>query len=197
MNITSFLIYCIIITFSPGPTHIVTLSTVQNYGIKKAISFCYGASIAFSIILVLSVVLNSILASFIPKAIFIMQIIGTAYILYLAYQIYNRDTISEERKDFSSFKTGFIMQFINPKVILFCITIFPSFIMPYYSTFYELTIFIVIVSSIGSLSFFFWVMFGSLLKSFLVKYQKYTNILLSLFLVYCAIMISGITDFLG
>jgi threonine/homoserine/homoserine lactone efflux protein len=195
MNITSFLIYCIIITFAPGSTHIVTLSTVQNYGVKKAISFCYGASIAFAIIVVLSVVLNSVLASFLPKAIIIIQIIGASYILYLAYQIYNMDNSSSEQKNFGSFKTGFLMQFINPKVILFCITIFPSFIMPYHSSIYELITFAFIVSIIGSLSFFSWVLFGSLLKSFLVRYQKITNIFLSLFLVYCAIMISGITDF--
>ena len=195
MNILSFLIYCIIITFAPGPTHIVTLSTVQNYGVKRAIGFCYGASIAFVIILILSVLLNSLLASFVPKAIFIMQIIGASYILYLAYQIYNMDTSSANKKDFGTFKSGFLMQFINPKVILFCITIFPSFIMPYYSSVYELLIFALVISSIGSISFFAWVVFGSLLKSFLQKHQKISNTLLSLFLVYCAIMISGIMDF--
>ncbi|QKF81835.1 LysE family translocator [Halarcobacter ebronensis] len=195
MNILSFLIYCIIITFTPGPTHIVTLSTVQNYGVKRAVSFCYGASIAFVIILVLSVILNSLLASFIPKAMLVMEIIGASYILYLAYQIYNMDNSSNEKKDFGTFKSGFLMQFINPKVILFCITVFPSFIMPYYSSLFELLIFAIVVASIGSMSFFFWVIFGSLLKSFLKKHKRISNTLLSLFLVYCAIMISGVTEF--
>ncbi|QKJ22123.1 LysE family translocator [Poseidonibacter lekithochrous] len=193
MNILSFLIYCIIITFTPGPTHIVTLSTVQNYGVKRAISFCYGSSIAFTIILVLSVVLNSLLTSFLPKATAIMQIIGAAYILYLAYQIYHMNNIVNNNKNFGTFKSGFLMQFINPKVILFSITIFPSFIMPYYNSLNELLLFAIIISIIGSLSFFFWVIFGNLMKSFLIKNKKASNILLSLFLVYCAIMISGVT----
>lgn len=195
MNITYFIIYCFIITFSPGPTHIVTLSTINNYGVKKALNFCYGSSLAFSIIVILSVLLNSVLATFVPKVIFIIQIIGTAYILYLAYQIYKMNISSTDTKEFASFKTGFVMQFINPKVIIFCITIFPSFIMPYYNSFYELIIFSLIISLIGTLSYFFWVLCGSLLKSFLQKYQKITNIFLSLLLVYCAIMISGIIDF--
>ena len=195
MNLTSFLIYCLIITFAPGPTHIVTLSTVNNYGVKRALSFCYGASIAFAIILIFSVILNSFLASFLPKVIVFMQIIGTSYILYLAYLIFNMDSSTNQKKEFGTFKTGFLMQFINPKVILFCITIFPSFIMPYYSSFYELAIFAFVIGIIGTLSYFSWVLFGSLLKSFLHKYQRVTNILLSLFLVYCAIIISGAMDF--
>jgi len=196
MNIASFIIYCFIITFAPGPTHIVTLSTVQNYGVKKALKFCFGASIAFTIILILSVILNSVLASFIPKVIVLIQVIGTAYIIYLAYKIYNMDNSSNSKKEFGSFKSGFLMQFINPKVILFCVTVFPSFVMPHYSTLFELIIFALIVSIIGTLSYFSWVIFGSLLKTILQKYQRVTNTIMSLFLVYCAIAISGITSIL-
>lgn len=35
MDIASFIIYCFIVTFTPGPTNIVILSTVHNYGSKK------------------------------------------------------------------------------------------------------------------------------------------------------------------
>lgn len=49
MNITSFLIYCFIVTFTPGPTNIVILSTVHNFGTKKAMHYTYGATIAFGL----------------------------------------------------------------------------------------------------------------------------------------------------
>lgn len=39
MNITSFLIYCVIVTFTPGPTNIVILSAAHNYGTKKAMEY--------------------------------------------------------------------------------------------------------------------------------------------------------------
>lgn len=194
MNFTFFLIYCIIITISPGPTNIVILSTVHNYGVKKAVEFCYGATIAFCMLLTLSVLLNSILTLYLPNILIFMQIIGTAYILYLAYKIYKIDNLSNTEKEVGTFKTGFLMQFINPKVILFCITVFPSFIMPYYSSFYELMIFVFVITIIGTIAFFSWVLFGSLLKAFLQKYQKVVNIILSLFLVFCAIIISGIIE---
>lgn len=48
MNITSFFIYCIIVTVTPGPTNIVILSTVNNFGTKKAMEYTYGATIALA-----------------------------------------------------------------------------------------------------------------------------------------------------
>lgn len=103
MNISYFLIYCFIITFSPGPTHIVTLSIVNNYGIKKALNFCYGSALAFCSILILSVLLNSVLSTYLPKVIYIIQISGSIYILYLAYQIYKIDIKIKKNKNISSF----------------------------------------------------------------------------------------------
>ena len=52
MEITSFLIYCMIATFTPGPTNIVILSTVHGFGKKKATEYTYGATIALGILLV-------------------------------------------------------------------------------------------------------------------------------------------------
>lgn len=88
MNITSFLIYCIIITVTPGPTNIIILSTVNNFGTKKAMEYTYGATITFGLLLAISAVLNTVVISVIPKILPIMQIIGSIYIVYLAYPIY-------------------------------------------------------------------------------------------------------------
>ena len=63
MNITSFVIYCIVVTFTPGPTNIVILSTVQGYGIKKAMEYTYGATIAFGALLAISTILNTMLVA--------------------------------------------------------------------------------------------------------------------------------------
>jgi threonine/homoserine/homoserine lactone efflux protein len=68
--------------------------------------------------------------------------------------------------------------------------------MPYYSSIYELLVFAFVITIIGAIAFFSWIIFGKLLKSFLQRYKKSTNIVLSLFLVYCAYMISGIEKFL-
>jgi cysteine/O-acetylserine efflux protein len=194
MNITSFLIYCIIVTFTPGPTNIVILSTVHNFGTKKAIEYTYGATIAFGLLLVISAMLNTLLIAVIPTILPIMQIIGSFYIVYLAYQIYKMDISKSTAKQTTTFMSGFIMQFVNPKVVLFTMTVIPSFVMPYYTALSTLTIFVICITIIGFLAFATWIIFGTIFKEFLQKYQKTVNIIMALFLVYSAIMISGVVE---
>ncbi|MCG3671922.1 LysE family translocator [Aliarcobacter butzleri] len=195
MNLTFFIFYCFVATITPGPNNILILSTVNNHGVQKALKFCYGSILAFGILLVLSVVLNSYLNSLLPNILFVMQIIGSIYMLYLAYLIFNMNGVIKDKKGFATFKVGFFMQFINPKGVVFSLTIFPSFVMPYYSSIDELLLFALGVTFIGAISFFSWVMAGSLLKTFLEKYQRFANIVMSLFLVYCAYAISGIENY--
>ncbi|WP_211746226.1 LysE family transporter [Paenibacillus sp. Marseille-Q4541] len=189
MNITSFLLYCFIVTFTPGPTNIVILSTVQNWGAKKAMEYTYGATIAFGLLLVISATLNSMLITIIPKILIVMQIIGSLYMLYLAYQIYKMDTSKPTINQTATFTSGFIMQFINPKVIMFTMTVIPSFIMPHSFTMSVVIICVMVITLVGFLAFSTWVLFGTIFKEFLQKHKKTVNILMALFLAYAAVMI--------
>ncbi|WP_394870853.1 LysE family translocator [Clostridium butyricum] len=194
MNIISFLIYCIIVTVTPGPTNVVILSTVNNFGTKKAMEYTYGATIAFGLLLAISAMLNTVLITVIPKILPIMQIIGGLYIVYLAYQIYKMDTSKSTVKKTATFMSGFITQFINPKVVIFTMTVIPSFVMPYYTETSTLAIFVACITIIGFIAFIIWVVFGAIFKRFLQKHQKIVNIIMALFLVYSAIMVSGVGE---
>lgn len=189
MNITSFLIYCFIVTFTPGPTNIVILSTVHNLGPKKAMEYTYGATIAFGLLLVISAMLNTMLITIIPKILIVMQIAGSFYMCYLAYQIYKMDPSKSSVNQTGSFMSGFLMQFLNPKVILFTMTVIPSFIIPHYTAMPDVTISVIAITLIGFLAFITWVLFGTIFKEFLQKHVKFVNVVMALFLAYSAIMI--------
>ena len=189
MNITSFLIYCFIVTVTPGPTNIDILSTVNNYGTKRAMQYTYGATIAFGLLLAISAMLNTVLITVIPKILIVMQIIGSIYMLYLAYQIYKMDTSKPTVNQTGTFMSGFLMQFLNPKVVTFTMTVFPSFILPYYTAMPAVTISVIVITLIGFLAFITWVLFGTIFKKFLQKHKKVVNVIMALFLVYAAIMI--------
>ena len=197
MNITSFVIYCIVVTFTPGPTNIVILSTVQGYGIKKAMEYTYGATIAFGALLAISTILNTMLVAVMPKILMLMQMIGTLYILYLAYQVYKMDTSVAAEKQVATVRSGFIMQFVNPKVVLFTMTVIPGFVMPYYTEPYALIMFVAMITAIGFLAFVTWVLFGAIFKELLMKHQRLVNTSMSAFLIYSAIMGSGLVELIG
>jgi len=192
MNIVFFLLYCSLMIITPGPTNIMILTTVHNYGVKKAFEFSIGALFAFFVLLSISVIFNSILMNYLPNIIVVLQIIGAIYMLYLAYQIFKINNTSKKENQFSSFKTGFLMQFVNPKPVLFTLTVFPSFILPYYTSFWHLTLFVLLITIIACVAFLSWILFGKVLKSFLDRYNKLVNNIMAIFLIICAIAISGI-----
>lgn len=189
MSITSFLIYCIIATITPGPTNIVILSTVHRFGMKKAMEYTYGATVGLGLLLVISAMLNTILLAFLPKIIFVMQIIGSLYMLYLAYLIYKMDASKAIANQAASFWSGVMMQFLNPKVVLYSLTVIPAFILPHYSSSSARIYGIVAVTLIGFLAFLTWVLFGAIFKTYLQKHKKIVNICMALSLAYAAIMI--------
>jgi len=189
MDVTSFVIYCFIVTFTPGPSNIVILSMVQHYGAKKALKYTYGASIAFGILLGISAILNSVLITIMPKLLMGMQIIGTVYMLYLAWQIYKMDASETEESKSGTFRTGFLMQFLNPKVVMFTMTVLPTFILPYYAKMSAVLISVIVITMIGLSAFMAWVLFGTIFKQFLQKQKRIANAVMALCLVYAACMI--------
>ncbi|WP_438347792.1 LysE family translocator [Paenibacillus sp. FA6] len=189
MDIASFLIYCFVVTFTPGPTNIAILSTVHNFGTKKAMEYTYGATIAFGLLLIISAILNMMLITIIPKILIVMQIIGSVYMLYLAYQIYKMDTSEPTVNQTATLMSGFLMQFLNPKVVLFTMAVIPGFILPYYTAMPAVIISVIVITVIGFLAFIIWVLFGTIFKKFLQNHKKAVNVIMALFLVYAAIMI--------
>lgn len=198
VNLTFLLVYCGIALISPGPTNLMILSTVHNHGVKKAFEFSYGAISGFGMLLILSLILNSFISVYLPIILITVQIIGSIYMLYLAYKIYHINVSSLKTiQAFASFKTGFILQFVNPKGILFAMTVFPTFIMPYHSAFLTLIQFVIVITLISAVSFLSWALFGAIVKNFLEKYQRIVNTLMSLFLVVIAVLMSGVIDLIS
>lgn len=190
MNMITLIVYCFIVTATPGPTNIIILSNVQNYGIKSGMRFTYGSTIGFVVLLVISAILNSFLNKVLPNIIIYLQILGTIYMIHLAYQIFNMDVSKkDESKVKGSFFSGLLLQFINPKVILFTLTVFPSFISPYSSENYILLTNIFIIGTIGFIAFMIWVGFGAIFNKIFQKYNKILNIVLGILLIYAAIML--------
>lgn len=198
MNFLAFLSYCIIMTFTPGPANVVILATVQNHGARKGVEYASGATLAFGLLLALSAMLSGTLAEVMPWVGPAMGLVGAAYMLSLAYGICtaarpgDTDDASQDGAAGGAFRAGFVMQFINPKVVLFALTIFPGFVTPHYSSPVQLGAFVMLLTAIGCAAFMSWVLLGAVLRRFLLAYRTAVNIVLALFLAYSAFVVSGL-----
>ncbi len=191
-NLAPFLSYVFIATFTPGPNNIMSMTNASRDGFKKTLNFNLGVLAGFIVIMLGSSYFNMVLFNLIPKVKIFMSIVGAAYMIYLAYKIYTSRPVEEEesgKKQINSFRTAFILQFVNIKVILYGITVFSSFIIPYYNSPAILVLFSVLLAFTGFVSTVCWSLFGALFQRFLSKYTKAVNTIMSLLLLYCAIAI--------
>lgn len=192
LNLTAFLSYVFVTTFTPGPNNIMAMTNGNQFGFKKAFNFILGVTTGFAIIMLLCNYLNLLLFNLIPKVGVLMKLLGSIYIIYLAIKILksNSNENGSPGDNMSTFLTGIAMQFINPKVILYGITVTSSFIIPYYKSNITLFMFSIFLAFVGFLSTCCWALFGAVFQKFLSKYRKAFNIVMALLLIYSAISIS-------
>lgn len=187
-NLMAFLSYILITTFTPGPNVIMSMTNAAKYGVKKSLPFNIGVFIGFTIIMILSSIFSITLISVVPSIKPIMSYIGAIYILYMAWKIYKSkpNSHTDNDKATTSIISGLLLQFINPKVILFCITTVTTFIIPYYRSPIYLFIFSVSIAFTGFIATLCWALFGSIFQKFIVKNDRIVNAIMALLLVYCA-----------
>ena len=129
-----FLQIIIFLFITPGTPRIVIVSYSMNYGVQKCIWTALG-DVTANIIQASLVIF--VLGSFFvnnPNFLNTFKWFGIAYLLYLAYDIYNSrpkgintNTITS-KSFFSFFKDGFLVAGTSPKAWMFFPLIFPQFI---------------------------------------------------------------------
>jgi len=201
----AFLSYVIVVSFTPGPNNILSMVNASRDGFKKTLRFLLGIFTGFFTLLLLSSYFNLVLFSLMPKIKLLMSIVGASYMTYLAIKIMkskkapegDEDTSDKGTRKINSYSTGLAMQFVNPKGVLYCITVVANFIIPFYKSGIILFLFSLFLALVGFSSVCSWALFGSLFNRFIEKHQKPFNVAMGLLLLYSAYSISGISQLLG
>jgi len=184
----SFLVYTTITAFTPGPNNILALSATSNFGIKKSKHLLLGICLGFFCVMLLCGIFSFALASILPKVTNVMKYVGAIYIIWLAWHVLkSKPSYSNETSGNSSFLSGFLLQFVNVKIILYGITALGSFVFPFYSSSYIILGFIVLLSIIGSMGTLSWAFMGSIFRATFNKHYKILNIVMALLLLQSAI----------
>jgi len=110
-----YIIYSFSLSITPGANCISAMENASKKGFPKCLSFNMGIVAGQLIVFTVCYCLMHWFVGLIPKAGPVLQILGIIYILYLAYSLLKKGKI-EVGSSSGTFKTGFILQFLNVKL---------------------------------------------------------------------------------
>ena len=186
-NWFAFVSYVLVTTFTPGPNNIMSMANACKHGLRRSLRFTVGVCAGFFLIVGLSIAFTIVLFRVIPTIKPVMTVIGAAYILWLAWKTVTSKAHDDGAAGQSTFMSGMLLQFLNPKAILYGLTAASTFIVPYYRDPLILVAFAVALALVSLASTSCWALFGSVFERFMAKYHTAFSWVMGALLVYCAI----------
>lgn len=186
-NALAFLSYVVVTTFTPGPNNIMSMSNASRCGFKRSMRFTLGVGVGFFLIIGLSIAFATALYGAIPAIKPVMTVIGAAYMLWLAWKIATSSAHDANTGPQNTFLSGLLLQFLNPKGILFGVTVASTFIVPYYRSAPILVGFAAALALVGLAATTSWALFGSVFQRFTAKNHRVVGYVMAALLAYCAV----------
>ena len=185
----SYLIYTVVTAFTPGPNNIVALYAVSQNGWRKGKDVLLGMAGGFLCVMFICALFCYELAKYLPSLTGTLKYVGAAYIAYLAIHVARSSPDNSEGRQMTFWK-GFLLQFFNVKIILYAITVYTGYVLPYESSLTSLFSHAINLTVIGMAGFITWGVAGGLFQDLLTQYYRPFNIVMGLILVYCAITLA-------
>ena len=187
--------FVVVATFTPGPNNISSASMGILYGYRRTLRYLLGIVVGFFIVLLLSGWVSSFLVSTFPAFDGVLRIIGALYILWLAWHTLRASyAFEEEEQKPIGFFQGLILQILNPKAIIFGLTLYSTFLANKIGSLFHLALSAAIFACVAFVSVSLWTFFGAGIRKYLGKpgIKRAINIILALLLVWTAVDLSGI-----
>ena len=156
--------FALVTSITPGPVNIILAMSGAQYGIRKSQPYVLGATIAFTGLLVcLGLGLGVVISAY-PVVTSGIKIVGTAYLLYLAYRIIgsgNSYTHDQHDRPPPGFIDGAFTQLLNPKAWSVSLSANSIYVAGHEPVIVTLMIFAILFFVICYGSLWLWAAFGS------------------------------------
>lgn len=195
VDIVSLVSFVIITTFSPGPNNISSASMGILYGYKKTVNFLLGIASGFFIVMICCAYLSSMMLSVMPASEKYLRWIGALYILWLAAGILRSTTaVQDTGEPPKAFSKGFVLQLFNPKVAVYGLTLFSTFLASLSQQAGLLALFALAFACTAFMATSTWTLCGAVIKNRLGNelFRRRVNLVLALMLIYTAVDLSGL-----
>ena len=184
--------FSIAAAFTPGPNNIIGSYSGFNFGIKKSIPLILGVTFGYTILIILVAGGLNIVFSAYPILKTIIKIIGSIFLIYLAYKISFQSQVQKRViKNPVKFFDTFIFQFINPKGVFAAITSISLFVELGDNYIFHSIVVIAVSFFCAATSITSWCLLGKFLRRFSEnkKFIQRFNYTMSFSLIVCVILI--------
>jgi len=192
--------FVLITIFTPGPNNITSTSMGLLYGYRKSLPYLLGIASGFFLLLLLAGWISGAMLELLPSFERYLRIAGALYILWLAIHTLKISySFETDQQPLFGFGKGFFLQMLNPKGVVFGLTVYTTFLSGVVSNLGILVLSAILFSIAAFVSISTWNLFGTTIGTFLKspRLRKIVNTILFLLLVYTAIEISGVLDWFG
>ena len=191
-QLVPLIFFSIAAAFTPGPNNIIGSYSGFNFGIKKSIPLILGVTFGYTILISLAAGGLNIIFNAYPVLKTIIKIVGSFFLIYLAYKISFQSQIQKKTiKNPVKFFDTFIFQFINPKGVFAAITSISLFVELGDSYLFHSLVVIIVSFFCAATSITSWCLLGKFLRRFAEnkKFIQRFNYAMSISLIVCVILI--------
>ena len=195
IDLVPLIVFVLVATFTPGPGNITSAAMGMLFGYRRTLRFLSGIVVGYLMIMLLCAFLSSTLLRIIPTVEPALRLLGSCYILWLALGTARTNyNFSSNDNSPMLFKHGFLLQALNPKAIVFGLTIYTTFLSGITSEPFILSASTCLLTAVTFCSISLWAYSGSKIRRYLhlAHIRKWFNFTLVVLLVYCAVTLSGI-----
>ena len=136
------LVVLVLGAMSPGPSLVVLLRNTMEGGKARGVSCGIGHGIGFGIYAFVAIAGIAQLKASASNAATLLEITGGIFLLFLAAMMFkgSDEESVHKRSTRRGFTEGFLIAFLNPKILVFLIAIFSQFVQPEFTWVERLTI---------------------------------------------------------
>jgi threonine/homoserine/homoserine lactone efflux protein len=180
VEILALLVFLFPLAFSPGPGNMFFAANGAKFGFVDTLSANFGYHLATILITFFIGLGFSLFFSFIKNQYQYIQILGSLYVIYLAYKFYKAGTYNENAKNLNcTFMDGVVLLLFNPKAYVIISLMFTMFLDNSQNIFKIILISLIFTVN-NCVSFTLWTLFGDLIGA-KFRNKKYSKILNNMF----------------
>ncbi len=178
-EITTLLVFCTAMSFSPGPNTTLAAALAANHGLRRALRFCVAVPTGWTLLmLVCSLGLGALITG-VPALRWGVKLFGVAYMVWLAWKLSRSGSLA--RVDAArlnvSFVAGMGLQFVNIKAWMLALTLLAGWVVnalgqPAPNPEMRLVIVCAVMAAFAFVSNLTYALVGALLRDFLAQGRR-------------------------